>query len=55
MQKHSGSLLMPIRVHGIEPAGIEAARATLDAMYFVAFIEQQFRQVRAVLASNARN
>jgi hypothetical protein len=44
-----------IRVDVVEPVGVERARAADDAVDFVAFAEEQFREVGAVLAGDARD
>jgi hypothetical protein len=50
------SLLTPlvrVLVEVIDPAGVEAARAPLDAVHLVALLQQQLRQVAAVLPRDA--
>ena len=43
---------MGILVKVIDAVGVEAAGAALDAMYRVALLQQQLRQVAAVLAGD---
>ena len=42
--------IVPVRQKMIDARGIEAARAALDAVNFVALLEQQLGEIRAVLA-----
>ena len=44
---------MGILVKVIDPVGVEAAGPALDAMHDVALLQQQLRQVAAVLARDA--
>jgi hypothetical protein len=37
----------------VDAVGVEERRAALDAMHFVALTDQEFGQIRAVLAGNA--
>ena len=46
-----GTLRILIEV--VDPRGVEAAGAPLDAMHRVAFLQQQLRQITAVLACDA--
>ena len=46
---------MWILVNVIHPLGIEATRATLDAMDDIAFFKQKLGQIRAVLAGDSRD
>jgi hypothetical protein len=42
-----------VLVDVVDPAGVERAGAPLDAVHDVALLQQQFRQIRAVLAGDA--
>ena len=44
---------MRVLVQMVNAAGIEAGRAAFDAMDFVAAFEQEFGQIRAILAGHA--
>ena len=45
---------MRILIKMIDPGGVEAAGPALDAMHFIALVQQQFCQVATVLAGDAR-
>jgi hypothetical protein len=45
--------LVKIAEDVIDSIGVEAGRATLEAVNFVAFCQEQLGQVRAILASAA--
>src|SRR5688572_22287381 len=42
-------------VNRVEPPRVERARTADDAMYFVAFGQQQFRQIGSILSGNPRD
>ena len=42
-----------VLIQVIDPAGVEAARAPLDAMHLIPLLKQQLRQVAAVLPRDA--
>ena len=42
-----------VLIQVVDAVGIEQAGTALDAMNLIAFVEQQFGEVRAVLASHA--
>ena len=44
---------MGILIKVIDPSGVEAAGPALDAMYGIALLDQQLRQIAAVLAGDA--
>jgi hypothetical protein len=44
-----------VLVEVIYPFGVEERRAAFDAVHFVAFSEEEFGEVRAVLAGDARD
>ena len=44
-----------VLVKVIDPIRVEKGGAAFDAMYLVAFSQEEFGQVRSVLAGNARN
>ena len=49
------ALVMRVDVKMVDAGRIEGRRAPLDAMHYVALTEEQFRQVRAVLARHTGN
>ena len=49
MQHKARVTLMRILVEVIDPAGVEAAGPAFDAMHHIALLQQEFRQVAAVL------
>ena len=53
MQLEIGILYVWILVDVIDTLGVEGTGAAFNAMYHVAFFQQEFGQVRAVLASDA--
>ena len=53
MEHQARVTLVGILVEVIDPAGVEAARAPLDAMHLIALLQQQLRQVAAVLPRDA--
>ena len=53
MQNQAGFAGVRIGINGIEPPRIERAGPSNDAMHFITFGEQQFREVGAVLSGNA--
>ena len=55
VQDEVPGLDMRILVQVIDARGVEARRAALDAVDFVALLEQQLGQVGAVLAGHARD
>jgi len=44
-----------ILVEMVDPLGVEQRSATLDAMDFVALLQQELCEVGAILAGNTRN
>ena len=46
---------MRILIDVINTIGIKRRGATLDAMYYIAFIEQELGKVRAILPSDPSN
>ena len=53
--KHQArSIFVRVLIEMIDPAGIEAARSPLDTMHLITLLQQQLRQIAAVLASYAR-
>ena len=46
---------MRILIEVIDPGGVEAARAPLDAVHLIPLLKQQLRQVAAVLPGDAGN
>jgi hypothetical protein len=55
MEKESVAVLVQVGKNPVNPTGIEAARAALDAMYLVALPEKKLRQIRSILSSNSGN
>jgi hypothetical protein len=55
MQRESWIQLVGVLIEVVDPLRVEAAGATLEAMDAVALLEQQLRQITAVLAGDARN
>src|SRR5688572_20784224 len=53
MQEQAGVGLVGIHIQVIDPLRIELARATDEAVHFVALVQRQLGQVRAVLAGDA--
>ena len=53
MQDQAPVRLVRILVQVVDAIGVEQRRAALDAVHLVAFVEQKFREVGAVLAGNA--
>ena len=53
VQLEAGVFDVGVLVNVIDPLGVEQAGATLDAVHDVAFFEQEFGEVAAVLASDA--
>nr|WP_256200503.1 hypothetical protein [Verrucomicrobium spinosum] len=49
MKKEAGVVKVGIGVEVVNPARIKGRGAANDAVYFIAFGEQQFREVRTVL------
>jgi len=45
--------LVRVLVEVVDAVGVEQRTAALDAVDFVAFVEQEFSQIGAVLAGNA--
>ena len=54
VQSHAYVALVRVLVQVVDAVGVEARGPALDAVYLVALFEQQFGQVRAVLAGDAR-
>lgn len=52
MQKQTGSVDVGIGVKMVDAACVECRCAPDDAMNFVAFFQQKFRQIRSVLSSD---
>ena len=55
MQNEILLLLMPILIDVIDAGGVELRRAALDAVYPIAFLQQEFGKIGAVLAGHAGN
>ena len=53
MQLEAGVFNVRVLVNVVHPLGVERAGAAFDAMHDVAFFEQEFRQVGAILAGDA--
>ena len=53
MQEEAHAVDVRIGVKVIDPRGVEGARAADDAVDFVAFFQEQIREVGAVLAGDA--
>ena len=53
VQLQAGIWLVRILVDVINALGVEMRRPTLDAMDFIALLEEELRQVRAILARDA--
>ena len=53
MQAEAGVLDVRVLVNVVDPLGVEERGAALDAVDFVAFFEQEFREVGSVLAGDA--
>jgi hypothetical protein len=55
VQEQPRFAFMPVGKDAVDAGGIETARPPLDAMHHVTFFQQKFRQVGAILTSNASN
>jgi hypothetical protein len=55
VQLEAGIVNVRVLVDVVHPLGVERAGAALDAVHDVAFLQQQFSQVAAVLAGDAGN
>ena len=53
MQEHLGAALVAVLVQVVDAAGVEGGGAADDAVHLVAFGQQLFGQVGAVLAGDA--
>jgi hypothetical protein len=53
MEEELDSGLVRIAIKMVDPSGVEGRGAADDAVDFISFGKQQFRQVRAVLAGDA--
>src|SRR5262249_8106473 len=53
-QAHPSPRFMRVLVNVIDAFGVERARAADDAIYIVAFAEQQFGQIASILTGDAR-
>lgn len=55
MQLEIGVVDMRVLIDVVHPLGIEQRGPAFDAVHFIAFGEQKFRQIRAILARDASN
>ena len=55
VQEETDSRFMGVFVQVIDTACIKSARPADQAMHFVAFVKQQFREVGTILSCNASN
>jgi len=55
MQEEAAPGLVRVLIDVVEPVGVEAGGAALEAVDFVAFGKQKLGQIRSVLASAAGN
>src|SRR5277367_2870853 len=55
VQEQPRFAFMPVGKNAVDTGSIETARPPLDAMHHVTFFQQKFRQVGAILTSNAGN
>ena len=55
VKKEAVLRFVQIAVDVVNPAGIEATGTALQAVYFIALLQKEFRKVRAILARNAGN
>ena len=53
MQEEPNTFQMRIAIQMIDSGGVEHRGTTLDAVHYVAFVQQKLRQVSAVLTSDA--
>ena len=53
VENKSRIAFMWILIEVINPAGVEAASPPLDAMHLVTLIQQEFRQIAAILTGDA--
>jgi hypothetical protein len=55
MQSQADIGIVRIMIEMLDAIGVERAAAADDAVNFVSLFEQEFRQIRAILAGNARD
>ncbi|MOA38401.1 hypothetical protein D3C78_1600830 [compost metagenome] len=55
MQRQVVPFIMRVMVEVVDTVGIEQRTPTFNTMYCIAFTQQQFREVSAVLSGDARN
>ena len=53
MQNETLILFVRVLIQVVDARGVERRRPTLDAMNFIALIQQELRQIGAVLTGNA--
>ena len=53
MQKEAHAIDVRILVKVIDAAGVEGGSATNNAVHFIAFCQQQLREIRTVLPGDA--
>jgi hypothetical protein len=55
VQRHAHTVLVRITIEMIDALGVEQRGTTFDAVHVVAFSQQQFGEIGAVLAGNSRD